>query len=75
MHSVVRAVWLQQTVIKMTIATRDECRGVLERIIRFYNTERPHMASVCRLPKASISRRVFSDDVGKTAMLWGKIEK
>lgn len=75
MCSVARAVWLQQTVIKMTIATRDECRGVLERIIRFYNTERPHMASVCRLPKASISRRVFSDDVGKTAMLWGKIEK
>lgn len=29
---------------RMTIASRDECQVVLDRIIGFYNTERPHMS-------------------------------
>ena len=28
---------------KMTIATRTECKSALERIIDFYNAQRPHM--------------------------------
>ncbi len=29
---------------KMTIGTREECRSEFERIIGFYNTERPYMS-------------------------------
>ena len=39
-NGILKVEWLY----KMAIATRDECQSVLERIIRFYNTERPHMS-------------------------------
>ena len=39
-NGILKTEWLY----KMNIATRDECRDELERIIGFYNTERPHMS-------------------------------
>lgn len=36
---------------KITIVTRDECRAVLERIIGFYNTQRPHMSIGMQTPE------------------------
>lgn len=39
-NGILKVEWLY----KMAIATRNECRDVLERIIGFYNTERPHMS-------------------------------
>lgn len=44
--SSLRTEWLY----KMTIATREECRSELERIIGFYNTERPHMSIGMQTP-------------------------
>ena len=38
---------------EMSIATREECRSVLERIIGFYNTERPHMSIGMQTPEAA----------------------
>ena len=46
-NGILKVEWLY----KMAIATRDECRSVLERIIRFYNTERPHMSIVMQTPE------------------------
>ena len=71
MHSVARAVWLQQTVIKMTIATRDECRGVLERIIRFYNTERPHMSVGMQTPESVHQQEGFQRRCWKNSYAMG----
>lgn len=39
-NGILKVEWLY----KMAIATRNECRDVLGRIIGFYNTERPHMS-------------------------------
>jgi hypothetical protein len=39
-NGIIKREWLY----KMTIATIDECGVILERIINFYNTERPHMS-------------------------------
>ena len=36
---------------KMKIATREECSSVLERIINFYNNERPHMSIGMQTPE------------------------
>ena len=36
-NGILKVEWLY----KMTIATRDECRAVLDWIIDFYNTQRP----------------------------------
>ena len=47
-NGILKVEWLY----KMTIATRDECRSVLERIIRFYNTERPHMSVGMQTPES-----------------------
>ena len=38
-NGILKVEWLY----KMTIATRTECKSALERIIDFYNTQRPHM--------------------------------
>lgn len=38
---------------KMSIATREECRSELERIIGFYNTERPHMSIGMQTPEVA----------------------
>lgn len=46
-NGILKVEWLY----KMAIATRDECRSVLERIIRFYNTERPHMSIGMQTPE------------------------
>lgn len=45
-NGILKTEWLY----KMTIATRDECRTVLERIIDFYNTQRPHMSIGMQTP-------------------------
>ena len=37
---------------KMRITTRDECRSILDRIIDFYNTQRPHMSIGMQPPEA-----------------------
>ena len=39
-NGILKVEWLY----KMTIASRDECRAILDRIIDFYNTQRPHMS-------------------------------
>lgn len=47
-NGILKVEWLY----KMAIATRDECQSVLERIIRFYNTERPHMSVGMQTPES-----------------------
>lgn len=47
-NGILKVEWLY----KMTISTRDECRRVLERIIRFYNNERPHMSIGMQTPES-----------------------
>ena len=39
-NGILKSEWLY----KMRISTREECKSVLERIIGFYNNERPHMS-------------------------------
>jgi transposase InsO family protein len=39
-NGILKSEWLY----KMTIPTRAECKVILERIIGFYNNERPHMS-------------------------------
>ena len=48
-NGILKTEWLY----KMSIATREECRSVLERIIGFYNTERPHMSIGMQTPEAA----------------------
>lgn len=38
---------------KMSIATREECRSELERIIGFYNTERSHVSIGMQTPEVA----------------------
>jgi len=47
-NGILKVEWLY----KMAIATRNECRDILERIIEFYNTERPHMSISMQTPAA-----------------------
>lgn len=70
-NGILRTEWLY----KMVISTRAECKSILARIIDFYNTQRPHMRSGCRLRKRPAARPANSDDVGKTTTLWDRIEK
>lgn len=46
-NGILKTEWLY----KMTIATRAECICVLERIIDFYNTQRPHMSIGMQTPE------------------------
>ncbi len=46
-NGILKVEWLY----KMKIATRDECRSVLDRIINFYNTQRPHMSIGMQTPE------------------------
>ena len=48
-NGILKTEWLY----KMTIATREECRSELERIIGFYNTERPHMSIGMQTPEVA----------------------
>lgn len=48
-NGILKTEWLY----KMSIATREECRSVLERIVGFYNTERPHMSIGMQTPEAA----------------------
>ena len=48
-NGILKTEWLY----KMSIATRDECRDELERIICFYNTERPHMSIGMQTPEVA----------------------
>ena len=45
-NGILKTEWLY----KMTIPTREKCRQELERIILFYNTERPHMSIGMQTP-------------------------
>ena len=47
-NGILKVEWLY----KMRITTRDECRSVLDRIIDFYNTQRPHMSIGMQTPEA-----------------------
>ena len=47
-NGILKTEWLY----RMEIATRKECRKVLERIIGFYNNERPHMSIGYQTPNA-----------------------
>ena len=51
-NGILKTEWLY----KMTIATRAECKAVLERIICFYNTRRPHMSIGMQTPEAAHSQ-------------------
>lgn len=46
-NGILKTEWLY----KMTFKTREECRRELERIIRFYNGERPHMSIGWQTPE------------------------
>ena len=46
-NGILKSEWLY----KMTIPTRTECKVILERIIRFYNNERPHMSIGWQTPE------------------------
>ena len=46
-NGILKVEWLY----KIAIATRNECRSVLERIIRFCNTERSHMSIGMQAPE------------------------
>ena len=48
-NGILKTEWLY----KMKIATRKECYSVLERIINFYNTERPHMSIGMQTPEVA----------------------
>lgn len=48
-NGILKTEWLY----KMKISTRDECRNVLERIIGFYNTQRPHMSIGMQTPEVA----------------------
>ena len=45
-NGILKTEWLY----KMTIPTREVCKQELERIILFYNTERPHMSIGMQTP-------------------------
>ena len=47
-NGILKVEWLY----KMRITTRDECRAILDRIIDFYNTQRPHMSIGMQPPEA-----------------------
>lgn len=47
-NGILKVEWLY----KMRITTREECRSVLDRIIDFYNTQRPHMSIGMQTPEA-----------------------
>ncbi len=51
-NGILKTEWLY----KMNIATRSECKAVLERIICFYNTRRPHMSIGMQTPEAAHSQ-------------------
>lgn len=46
-NGILKVEWLY----KMKIATRDECKDILTRIIGFYNTQRPHMSIGMQTPE------------------------
>jgi transposase InsO family protein len=46
-NGILKSEWLY----KMTIPTRAECKVILERIIGFYNNERPHMSIGWQTPE------------------------
>ena len=48
-NGILKTEWLY----KMTIATRTECKAVLERIVNFYNTRRPHMSIGMQTPEVA----------------------
>ena len=48
-NGILKTEWLY----KMAIATRAECKAVLERIICFYNTQRPHMSIGMQTPEVA----------------------
>lgn len=48
-NGILKVEWLY----KMRITTRDECRSILDRIIDFYNTQRPHMSIGMQPPRSS----------------------
>lgn len=52
-NGILKTEWLY----KMTIATRAECKAVLERIINFYNTQRPHMSIGMQTPEVAHGQR------------------
>lgn len=47
-NGILKVEWLY----KMRITTRDECRSILDRIIDFYNAQRPHMSIGMQPPEA-----------------------
>lgn len=47
-NGILKVEWLY----KMRITTRNECRSILDRIIDFYNTQRPHMSIGMQPPEA-----------------------
>ena len=71
-NGILKVEWLY----KMRITTRDECRSILDRIIYFYNTQRPHVSiGMQPPPKQYICRRESSGGAGKIDGLWDKMKK
>lgn len=59
-NGILKSEWLN----KMTIATREDCKRQLERIITFYNTERPHMSIGWQTPA------VAHEQIGNQLRCW-----
>lgn len=51
-NGILKSEWLY----KMMISSREECKGILERIIGFYNNERPHMSIGWQTPEQAHSQ-------------------
>ena len=66
-NGILKVEWLY----KMAIATRDECQSVLERIIRFYNTERPHMSVGMQTPESVHQQEGFQRRCWKNSYAMG----
>lgn len=66
-NGILKVEWLY----KMAIATRDECRSVLERIIRFYNTERPNMSVGMQIPESVHQQEGFQRRCWKNSYAMG----
>ena len=66
-NGILKVEWLY----KMAIATRDECQSVLERIIRFYNPERPHMSVGMQTPESVHQQEGFQRRCWKNSYAMG----
>lgn len=69
-NGILKVEWLY----KMTIATRTECKSALEKIIDFYNTQRPHMSIGMQTPDEAHKQCGEQKRCWKKDALWDKMK-